>query len=88
MTPPADLDAAIAAAVENNPSPTPLQLLEAAERMLDKVLQTDCDSRATALDLLTADALTTRALELAAADATLLRDFPELAMRRLASREV
>ena len=87
MTPPADLDAAIAAAIDNNPSPTPLQLLEAAERMLDKVLQTDCDSRATALDLLTADALTTRALELAAADATLLRDFPELELRRLASRE-
>jgi len=71
------------AALDDNPSPTATEVLEAAERLLDKVLRTDCESRASALDLLTVDALMTRALELAARDPKLLEEFPEEAMRRV-----
>ena len=73
-------------ALNDNASPTPTELLDAAERMLDNVLRTDCEARASALDLLTVDALMTRALEIAARDPSLLADFPEQAMRRIASR--
>ena len=73
-------------ALNGNASPTPSELLDAAERMLDNVLRTDCESRASALDLLTVDALMTRALEIAALNPSLLEDFPEQAMRRIASR--
>ena len=38
------------------------------------------------LDLLTVDALMTQALEIAARDPKLMEEFPELAMRRIASR--
>jgi hypothetical protein len=72
--------------LHDNASPTPTELLAAAERMLDKVLRTDCESRSSALDLLTVDALMTRALEIAARDTSLLDEFPEEAMRRIASR--
>ena len=72
-------------ALNGNASPTPNELLEAAERMLDNVLRTDCEARASALDLLTVDALMTRALEIAAVDPSLLEEFPERAMRRIAS---
>ena len=74
-------------ALNDNASPTPTELLDAAERMLDNVLRTDCEARASALDLLTVDALMTRALEIAARDPSLLADFPEQAMRRIASRK-
>ena len=73
-------------ALNDNASPTSNDLLDAAERMLDKVLRTDCEARASALDLLTVDALMTRALEIAARDTSLLDEFPERAMRRIASR--
>ena len=73
-------------ALSENSSPTPTELLDAAERMLDKVLRTDCEARASALDLLTVDALMTRALEIASRNAKLLEEFPEQAMRRIASR--
>ena len=73
-------------ALNDNASPTPNELLDAAERMLENVLRTDCESRASALDLLTVDALMTRALEIAARNPSLLEDFPEQAMRRIASR--
>ena len=73
-------------ALNGNASPTPNELLDAAERMLDKVLRTDCEARASALDLLTVDALMTRALEIASRDARLLEEFPEEAMQRIASR--
>ena len=73
-------------ALKDNASPTPNELLEAAERMLDKVLRTDCEARSSALDLLTVDALMTRALEIAARNPSLLDEFPEQAMRRIASR--
>jgi hypothetical protein len=73
-------------ALNDNASPSANELLDAAERMLDKVLRTDCEARASALDLLTADALMTRALQIAAGDPLLLEQLPEQAMRRIASR--
>jgi hypothetical protein len=83
--PPSELEASMRSALSNNASPTPNELLDAAERMLDQVLGTDCESRASALDLLTVDALMTRALEIATRDPLLLEDFPERAMRRIVS---
>ena len=81
-----ELDAAMRRALDDNPSPTAVEVLEAAERLLDQVLRTECENRSSALDLLTVDALMTRSLEIAARDPKLLESFPELAMRRVASR--
>jgi hypothetical protein len=72
-------------ALNDNTSPTAAELLDAAERLLDRVLRTDCETRSSALDLLTVDALMTRALEEAGRDSNLLDKFPEEAMRRIAS---
>jgi hypothetical protein len=83
--PPSGLEASMRSALNDNASPTPNELLDAAERMLDKVLRTDCEARASALDLLTVDALMTRALEIASRNTELLEEFPEQAMRRIAS---
>jgi hypothetical protein len=82
-TAPKELEAAMRAALDNNPSPTATEVLEAAERLLENVLRTDCESRSSALDLLTVDALMTRALEIACAQPKLLEEFPEEAMRRI-----
>jgi hypothetical protein len=84
--PPRELEASMRSALNDNESPTANDLLDAAERMLENVLRTDCEARASALDLLTVDALMTRALEISARDRSLLEDFPEQAMRRMASR--
>ncbi len=73
-------------ALNEKGSPTAPELLDAADRLLDHVLATDCETRAAALDLLTVDALMTRALEIAGSDLTVLAEFPEEAMRRIASR--
>jgi hypothetical protein len=73
-------------ALDDNPSPAAADLLEAAERLLDRVLRTDCESRAAALDLLTVDALMTQAVEIAGRDEKLADEFLEEAMRRVASR--
>jgi hypothetical protein len=86
-SPPEELESAMRHALDNNPTPTAPEVLAAAERLLDRVLRTDCESRESALDLLTVDALMTRAVEIAARDPQLLQDFPELAMRRIASHE-
>ena len=86
-SPPEELESAMRRALDNNPTPTAPEVLEAAERLLDRVLLTDCESRESAIDLLTVDALMTRAVEIAARDPQLLQDFPELAMRRIASHE-
>ncbi len=83
--PPAELTTAMRNAVDEKSEPTPSYLLDAAEHLLDKVLRTDCETRASALDLLTVDALMTHALEIAARDPELLESFPEQAMRRVAS---
>ena len=70
---------------EGKAEPTANDLLEAAERLLDKVLRTDCETRAAALALLTVDALMTHSLLLANRDPKAREDFAEQAMRRLAS---
>ena len=84
-SPPQELEYAMRAAVDNKTLPSAAELLEAAERLLDRVLRTDCESRESALDLLTVDALMTRALAIAAKDPNLLEDFPEQAMQRIAA---
>ena len=85
--PPAELATAIRNTLnEGTQNPSAEDLLEAAERLLDKVLRTDCETRSSAIDLLTVDALMTHALEVGARDPRLLDDFPEKAMRRIASR--
>jgi hypothetical protein len=83
--PPKELEAAMRNALNDNASPTAVEVMDAAERLLESVLRTDCETRASALDLLTVDALMTRALELACRDEKLLENFPEQAMRRVAS---
>jgi len=72
-------------ALNDNPSPTATEVLDAAERLLDNVLRSDCETRASALDLLTVDALMTHALEIASQDPRLLEKFPEQAMLRIAA---
>jgi len=62
------------------------ETLSAAERLLDRVLAGSCESRESALDLLTVDALVTRAMEIAARDRELIDKIPELAMKRIAAR--
>ena len=64
----------------------PHRLLGNAEHLLDRVLDGACESRDSALDLLTIDALVTRAMESAVHDPKLFAEFPELAMKRLSSR--
>ena len=61
-------------------------VLGSAEQLLDRVLEGACESRDSAIDLLTIDALVTRAMESAVHDPKLLAVFPELAMKRLSSR--
>ena len=66
-------------------NPTAEDLLAATAHALDKVLRTDCETRASALDLLTVDALMTHALEIASKDPNTAEDFPEQALRRVTS---
>jgi hypothetical protein len=83
---PEELASAIRNALnEGTGTPTANDLLDAAERALDKVLRTDCETRASALDLLTVDALMTHALEIAGRDPNAPEDFPEQALRRITS---
>jgi len=85
--PPPELASAIRAALKARniagAAPTPTELLETAQSLLQKVLGTECDSRDSALDLLTADALVTYALEIANENSQ-LSDFAETAMGKLA----
>ena len=83
--PPAELANAMLAAVDDKPDPNADDLLAAAERLLDKVLRSDCETRASALDLLTVDALMTRSLLVASRDSQAGDDFAERAMRGVAS---
>jgi hypothetical protein len=86
LPPPKELEAAMRSALNDNHSPSATEVLDAAERLLDSVLRSDCETRSSALDLLTVDALMTRALELACRDPKLLDEFPEQAMRRISER--
>jgi hypothetical protein len=72
-------------ALNDNPTPSATEVLDAAGRLLDNVLRSDCETRASALDLLTVDALMTQALEIAGRDPDLLAEFPERAMVRIAA---
>jgi hypothetical protein len=83
--PPKELEAAMRNALNDAASPTATEVLDAAVRLLDSVLRTDCETRSSALDLLTVDALMTRALEIACRDPILLEEFPEQAMLRIAN---
>ncbi|MEX2109514.1 MAG: hypothetical protein WD802_02805 [Gemmatimonadaceae bacterium] len=87
--PPEELAAAIRGALKSrtdaNKDPSPTELLEAAQALLEKVLKDECAQRESALDLLTADALVTYALEIAN-DAKALNNFPEQVLDRLAGR--
>jgi len=83
---PEELAAAMRRALSDNPSPTAPDILEAAIRLLDKVLLTDCQSRESALDLLTVDALITQAVAIAGKDEKQMDTFFDEAMRRIASR--
>ena len=83
--PPPELANAMRGALEGEADPIASDLLEAAERLLDKVLRSDCETRASALDLLTVDALMTHSLQLANADPSARDDFAERAMTRVAS---
>jgi len=83
--PPEELATAIRSALgTGSPTgdPTPMRLLEAAQTLLEKVLETECAQRDSAIDLLTADALVTYALEMAN-EKSALANFPELAMEKL-----
>jgi hypothetical protein len=84
--PPEELATAIRHSLrDGNQSPSAEDLLEAAEHLLDKVLRTDCETRSSALDLLTVDALMTHSLLAANRDPKAPDDFPEQAMRRVTS---
>jgi hypothetical protein len=82
--PPAELATSIRNALnESSRDPTAAELLDAAERLLDKILRTGCESRSSALDLLTIDALMTHALLIASTDANAPEDFAARALQRV-----
>jgi len=82
--PPADLAAAMRKSLKDATSnPTAEELLEATEHLLDRVLRTDCETRASAIDLLTVDALMTHALLVASKDRLTTDDFAERALGRI-----
>jgi hypothetical protein len=83
--PPKELATAMRTSVGEKTDPTANDLLEAAEHLLDKILRTDCETRASALDLLTVDSLITHSLLSANRDVNSPKDFPERAMRRVTS---
>lgn len=65
--------------------PTPGECLAAGEALLARTLAGDDRDRGTALDLLAADALVTRAFELAAARGDAVEEASAAAMRRIAA---
>jgi hypothetical protein len=82
--PPADLATAMRNSLKDSTTdPSAEELLEAAEHLLDKVVRTDCETRASAIDLLTVDALLTHALYLASKDPHAPDDFAERALARI-----
>jgi hypothetical protein len=84
--PPEELLTAMRNAVDDaRENPTADELLAAAERLLDKVMRTDCETRASAIDLLTVDALMTHALLIATGNKDTPDDFPERAIARITS---
>ena len=86
MVAPAALERSMRDALGGASSDSADNILTAAERVLERVLAGECESRESALGLLTVDALVTKAMEIAARDPELLAKFPELAMKRIATR--
>ncbi|HJQ12890.1 MAG TPA: hypothetical protein VJ840_17800 [Gemmatimonadaceae bacterium] len=86
MTAPAGLEQSIDGALRECVPGSPEDVLRAAEKILQRVVTGECEGRESALDLLTVDALVTRALEIAAHDPQSLAEFPEIAMKRIATR--
>jgi hypothetical protein len=84
-TTPSELDEAMRRALEGKADPNAHDLLGAAEALLDKVLSSNCEARSAALDLLTVDALITRAVGAAAREPELGETFAEYAMQRIAA---
>jgi hypothetical protein len=80
------LEAAMDNALNGESPPTAVELLDAAERLLERVLASDCESRSSAFDLLTVDALLTQALQVDASGAVANVSFADEAIRRLALR--
>ena len=82
--PPDDLATAMRSTLKDSTSnPSAEELLQAAERLLEKVLRTNCETRASAIDLLTVDALMTHALLVASKDPLTADDFAEKALARV-----
>ena len=87
--PPAELATAMRNAVleaqgaSDGGDPTPELLLHAGETLLHRVLTSDCEKRAAALDLLAVDALITYSLELASRDPDVFEDFPGRVLERM-----
>ena len=82
--PPDDLATAMRNSLKDAASnPSAEELLEAAEHLLDRVVRTDCETRASAIDLLTVDALMTHALLVASKDPLTADDFAEKALARV-----
>jgi hypothetical protein len=86
--PPSGLRARLDEALHDAGSSTddlPESYLRAAERLIEDLLQGECTSRDSALDLLTADALVTYAFEAAGETPASLVPRARAAMRRIAS---
>lgn len=84
--PPEELANAIRGALDQSESdPTAEDLLHAAERLLEKILRSDCETRSSAMDLLAVDALMTQALLISSRDLNAPDDFAEQAMMRVTS---
>ena len=86
MVTPQALDNSVRRALGDAEPTSAQEILRAAEQLLERVLNGECESREAALDLLTVDALVTRAMEIAARDPDTLARFPELAMKRISTR--
>jgi hypothetical protein len=85
------MNSALAAATQNDGAAqegavSADDLLRAAENLLDRIFATECENRDSALDLLTVDALVTRAMEVATRDPESPAEFAELAMKRIAAK--
>jgi hypothetical protein len=84
--PPEELLSAIRSALGDSTSePNAEDLLRAAERLLEEILRSDCETRASAMQLLAVDALMTQALLVASRDPGTPDDFAEQAMKRVAA---
>lgn len=78
--------AALHEALQRASVDSPEEILERAEKLLDRVLAGECESRDSAFDLLTVDALVTRALIVASRDPDSLAAFTAQAIKRISTR--